>query len=313
MSTINTLKIALLFMLLPDLAFAALCSRTLTFADGSVLTAAQLNAEFTNAVDCTNSISNANIATNAAIDPSKISTAIGGNGLTRQVSGALDVNVDNVTIELSGDNLRVKDAAVTTAKINDGAVTRAKIEAAERIPTGVIMPFAGTAEPTGWFLCDGRELSRTTYATLFAIIGITHGQGNGTTTFNIPDYRGRFMRGVDSVAGRDADSASRTAMNSGGNTGNNVGSVQVYGTKRPNTAFTTDNPGDHSHALPPAGLSNATGAGALWSGGYIGMNPTGTNTALTTQPSGTHAHTVTAGGDNETRPLNAYVNYIIKY
>jgi microcystin-dependent protein len=50
--------------------------------------------------------------------------------------------------------------------------------------------------PTGWLLCDGSAISRTTYAALFALIGTTYGVGNGSTTFNIPDFRGRFPLGV---------------------------------------------------------------------------------------------------------------------
>src|SRR5690606_10610092 len=87
--------------------------------------------------------------------------------------------------------------------------------------------FAGSTCPTGYILADGSAISRTTYADLFDIIGTSHGEGDGSTTFNLPDYRGRFLRGLDGTAGNDPDKASRTAMNSGGNTGNAVGSVQA--------------------------------------------------------------------------------------
>lgn len=55
------------------------------------------------------------------------------------------------------------------------------------MPTGVILPFGGTIAPTGFFLCDGSEISRTTYADLFGVIGTTYGSGDGTTTFNLPN------------------------------------------------------------------------------------------------------------------------------
>jgi hypothetical protein len=93
-------------------------------------------------------------------------------------------------------------------------------------PTGCVLPYAGTTAPEGWLLCDGSAVSRTDYAGLFAVLGSTHGQGDGSTTFHIPDLRGRFVRGVDGAANRDPDKATRTAANTGGNTGNNVGSVQ---------------------------------------------------------------------------------------
>lgn len=151
-------------------------------------------------------------------------------------------------------------------------------------PEGTISAFAGTAAPTGYLLCDGAAVSRATYADLFAVIGTNYGAGDGTTTFNVPDLRGRFLRGVDGAAGNDPDSSSRTAMNSGGNTGNNVGSVQ------------DDMYKSHSHGL--------VGSGTLMhgAGGVGGMDPYYSPVT----------NTMNAGG-NETRPKNAYVNFIIKY
>lgn len=66
------------------------------------------------------------------------------------------------------------------------------------IPTGLIAPFAGAAAPDGWLLCDGAAVSRTQYAALFAVIGTVYGAGDGSSTFNLPDLRGRTAVGVDS-------------------------------------------------------------------------------------------------------------------
>lgn len=89
-------------------------------------------------------------------------------------------------------------------------------------PTGSVIAFAGsaTALPTGWALCDGSAVSRTsaTYAGLFAVIGTVHGSGDGTTTYNLPDYRGRFLRGTDRGAGHDPDADQRTAPTTGAST-----------------------------------------------------------------------------------------------
>lgn len=63
-------------------------------------------------------------------------------------------------------------------------------------PAGIIMPFAGTVAPQGCLFCDGSAVSRTTYAALFAVIGTTYGEGDGETTFNIPDLSGRVVIGV---------------------------------------------------------------------------------------------------------------------
>lgn len=69
------------------------------------------------------------------------------------------------------------------------------------VPTGVTLEFAGSVAPTGYLLCDGSAVSRTTYAALFAVIGTTYGVGDGSTTFNVPDERGRTTVGLDNMGG----------------------------------------------------------------------------------------------------------------
>ena len=71
-------------------------------------------------------------------------------------------------------------------------------------PVGSVYTFAGTAVPVGWLKCNGALLSRTTYASLFAVIGTTYGAGDGSTTFALPDLRGEFVRGADDGRGVDA-------------------------------------------------------------------------------------------------------------
>ena len=68
----------------------------------------------------------------------------------------------------------------------------------ESLPAGVMMPYAGDTAPTQWLLCDGSAVSRTTYADLFAIIGTTYGSGDGSTTFNLPNAKGKTLVGLDS-------------------------------------------------------------------------------------------------------------------
>ena len=66
-------------------------------------------------------------------------------------------------------------------------------------PAGIIMPFAGTVAPEHYLFCDGSAVSRTTYATLYAVIGDTFGAGDGSSTFNLPDLGGRVPLGVSST------------------------------------------------------------------------------------------------------------------
>lgn len=76
--------------------------------------------------------------------------------------------------------------------------------AMQLVPPGAIMAFARSTPPDGWLECNGQAVSRTTYAALFAAIGTTFGAGDGSTTFNLPDLRGEFIRGWDHGRGVDS-------------------------------------------------------------------------------------------------------------
>jgi microcystin-dependent protein len=73
-----------------------------------------------------------------------------------------------------------------------------------QVPAGIISAFAGVAAPAGWLMCFGQAVSRTEYAGLFTALSTTYGVGDGSTTFNIPDLRGRAIAGVDNMGGSDA-------------------------------------------------------------------------------------------------------------
>lgn len=194
-------------------------------------------------------------------------------------------------------------------------------------PTGTVFTYAGTTAPNGWLLCDGTLVSRTLYAALFGVISTSNGSGDGSTTFALPDYRGRFLRGVDGTASRDPDKAGRTAASSGGNTGNAVGSVQGNATAK-NALAVTNNAvtsgamsanADHSHTTSnaniPSGLGSVTNTGS-GAGFHIPVTG-GTGNYTSSNANLAHTHSITSNvtlgnGDNETRPANAYVNYIIK-
>lgn len=96
----------------------------------------------------------------------------------------------------------LKWGQVGTSNIADGGVTLAKLASALQeflVPTGSINAWSTNTAPTGWQLCDGTAVSRTTYAALFAVIGTTYGAGDGTTTFNLPNLKGRAIVGRDSA------------------------------------------------------------------------------------------------------------------
>ena len=175
------------------------------------------------------------------------------------------------------------------------------------LPAGCIIPFAGPAEniPAGWLLCDGNAVSRSTYINLYNAIGVAWGTGDGASTFNLPDLRGMFLRGVagtDTVG--DPDASTRLANANGGNPGNNVGSYQGDAIRNITGDFTT------AQRYHETTWYSATGAFSTSFGGgmtyehhkYYQGNPKVTLNA---------ANVVPVGSDN--RPKNVAVTYIIKY
>ncbi len=189
----------------------------------------------------------------------------------------------------------------------EASVTAVIVQAAN--PLGSVVAYTGSQDPppdglTGgavWLLCDGRALDQHLYPELFKLIGNSF--GNGTTNnpthiqnaFNIPDLRGRFVRGTDDMggaaAGNDPDAASRTAMMTGGNTGqtaNKVGSLQADGF----AGHTHSYVGKYQEAKDGTGFKG-------W--GFDSNSHTGAQVFM-----------MSSTGGSETRPRNAYLNYIIR-
>lgn len=170
------------------------------------------------------------------------------------------------------------------------------------VPVGTIVGFGGPLEQEmlerqGWLPCDGRAVSRRNYETLFETIGETWGRGDGVNTFSLPDLRGRFLRGVDAGSGRDSDAATREEASNGGNTGDQVGSIQKDSFQEHHHLYryiSDAGSGDHRHptdrfnAGPNSQIENRVGNAIASSQD----NPSRTST--------------------ETRPKNAYVYWLIR-
>jgi microcystin-dependent protein len=124
------------------------------------------------------------------------------------------------------------------------------------IPSGALMPYAGSSAPSGWLLCDGQAVSRTSYAALFAVIGAGFGGGDGSTTFNLPDLRGRAVFGLDNMGGSAAGRITGAGSGISGTTLGAVGGdehMQAHG----HSASVSD-PG-HVHSLPLYDAGGANG------------------------------------------------------
>ena len=151
-------------------------------------------------------------------------------------------------------------------------------------PVGQIVAWSGSASslPTGYFLCDGSAVSRTTYAALFTVVGTTHGAGNGSSTFNIPDLRDRFVVGASSSGGYSV-----------GNTGGSKDAVLVSHTHNLQNHvhginLTTNDPGGHTHGIP-----RGQGGSQASMGPYV-PNPSVeyAQSPFNTTSGGAHTHTV---------------------
>lgn len=175
----------------------------------------------------------------------------------------------------------------------DAAAARATLGAGEPEPSGVMKQFAGASAPTGWLLCNGSAVSRTTYATLFAVVGSTYGAGDGSTTFNLPDTRNRVLIGAGTLYAVGATGGSKDA-------------VVVEHTH----AGTTEASGNHFHVMDGGYLKNNAAGGGIASGSGVGAGNV-------TNEGGEHSHTFTTGssgvsGTDANLPPYLAVNMIIK-
>jgi microcystin-dependent protein len=167
-----------------------------------------------------------------------------------------------------------------------------------RTPSGIINPFAGGSAPAGWLLCDGTAISRTTYADLFAVISTTYGAGDSSTTFNLPNLKGRIPVGLDS---------SQTEFNTNGKTGG-AKTHTLTSTEMPQHSHIQD---AHSHTTPGTGHSQLATPGYSHLGGngswYFNSMASGTDPTTAT-----NQNTGGGGAHNNLQPY-LVLNYIIKY
>ena len=174
---------------------------------------------------------------------------------------------------------------------------------ASGVPTGTILAHAANTPPTGFLECNGSNISRSTYATLFSTISTTFGVGDGSSTFALPDLRGQFIRGWANTGSTDAS--------------------RVFGSTQ------TDQNKNHTHTTDSTSLtggirkiSEGFGAGGSATGVFT-KTQDGTNSitgSSSTSPvggvdfDGTHTHTISSsGGGTEARPTNLALMYIIKF
>ena len=174
---------------------------------------------------------------------------------------------------------------------------------ASGVPVGTILAHAANTPPSGFLECNGSNISRSTYATLFSTISTTFGVGDGSSTFALPDLRGQFIRGWANTGSTDAS--------------------RVFGSTQ------TDQNKNHTHTTDSTTLTG--GIRKISEGFLVGGSATGVftktsdgNNSVTGSSStspvggvdfdGTHTHTISSsGGGTEARPTNLALMYIIKF
>ena len=176
------------------------------------------------------------------------------------------------------------------------------------VPSGAVFCIAVATVPSDYLECNGAAVSRTTYSALFAVIGTAYGAGNGSSTFNVPDLRGEFVRGFDNGKGTDS--------------GRSIATSQGEATKAHNHSATgsSSSTGAHNHAFK---ASNRAGDEDGWSGASKAFIGDADSAAFTQgadtnkiYDNGNHSHTITVSVSNssgaETRPRNIAMMYVIK-
>lgn len=211
------------------------------------------------------------------------------------------------TLQNTNENTIVNEfnGNIESANIKDGTIVVADLSAAVQgsfVPTGSVIQFAGAAAPTGYLLCDGSAVNRTTYATLFTAIGTTYGAGDNATTFNVPDFRGRTTIGAGTGSGINPKVL-------GTNYGVETSTLTTNELPAHSHTVTITDP-SHSHqiTLSNTGGSSDTINANRGGAGAVNINSGNNNTGETavTASSGT-------GAGFSNLPPSVAINFIIKY
>lgn len=160
------------------------------------------------------------------------------------------------------------------------AVTVSQLNGVSGIPLGTVFDYFGTTPPEGYLFCAGQEISRSTYAALFAVIGTVGGAGDGTTTFNLPDLRGRATAGRENMATPATTRLNTLSSSTLGATGG-AQTHTLTTAQMPSHSHTVTDPG-HSHTATrpsfspgPTQISSSSSSGLYLADSSTGFSLTG--------------------------------------
>jgi microcystin-dependent protein len=215
--------------------------------------------------------------------------------ITAAASTYLALSGGTLTGDLTLTGAPTTNNMAATKKYVDDEI--AAIPSSDSVPAGTVIWTARSSAPTGYLKANGAAVSRTTYATLFSAIGTQFGAGDGSTTFNLPDLRGEFVRGLDDGRGIDA--------------GRTLGSTQADQNKQHNHGGTTSTASLTGTFTPGTHATNTTGV--FSDGGNVGSPETGdSNNGRRVDLDVSHSHTISNDGGTESRPRNVALLGCIK-
>lgn len=216
-------------------------------------------------------------------------------------------------VTAAGDTWVLISDASSNARVHDYQRAAAPPQA---MPIGAVMDYAGSTAPSFWLFAYGQNVSRTTYAALFAVLGTTYGVGDASTTFGLPDLRGRIVAGKDDMGGTSANRLTDQTGGVDGDTLGDTGGAETHVLTSAQLAAhthtgTTDSGGAHTHFVAGTGgtettlsdsnyVDDARDYGGSSSFNYTMGGTTASPTKGLTSTSSTHTHaftTASAGTD----------------
>jgi microcystin-dependent protein len=181
--------------------------------------------------------------------------------------------------------------------------------------TGTVVAYPAASIPRGWLHCNGAAVSRALYPNLFSLLGTTYGAGDTTTTFNVPDLRGEFLRGQDD--GRGVDPSRSLGSSQADDNKSHSHGASSGGAGGHSHSGSANAAGSHTHGLPLASRDYSTGP--VGASGYTGpkdyTEAAGDHShSLSINAVANHSHSVSVGssGGGEARPRNVAMRYYIK-